>query len=176
MSLSFELIVGSKTDIACLIEGLRLHIYAAREAYGGHAHRGESHVCSCAYTRTLAPRKWRDVGVSSLARTLVVWSLLIAHLIAFLHLNICLTQIFYPQATERIYPKFPKYCQRLTSTGRMFHGTRFEEDPEFDTRDHIQTTKLPGNAGKIELEALVSMSRVETMTSRAALIPGPLAL
>ena len=58
----------------------------------------------------------------------------------------------------------------------MFHGTRFEEDPEFDTRDHIQTTKLPGNAGKIELEALVSMSRVETMTSRAVLIPGPLAL
>ena len=37
----------------------------------------------------------------------------------------------------------------------MFHGARFEEDPEFDTRNHIHTTQLPEPAGKNELEALV---------------------
>ena len=59
------------------------------------------------------------------------------------------------QATERIYTKFPKYRQRLTSTGRMFHGARFEDDPNFKTRNHIHTTTLPEPAGKNELEELV---------------------
>ena len=64
-------------------------------------------------------------------------------------------QVLLLQATERIYAKFPKYRQRLTSTGRMFHGSRFEDDPEFNTRNHIHTTTLPEPAGKDELEELV---------------------
>lgn len=57
---------------------------------------------------------------------------------------------------ERVFKKFPKYRQRLTSVGRKWHGARFEDDPVFDTKNHIHTVQLPEPAGKDELETLVS--------------------
>ncbi|OBZ65245.1 putative importin subunit beta-4 [Grifola frondosa] len=51
--------------------------------------------------------------------------------------------------------KFPRYHQRLTSVGRMFRGPRFEDDPDFDIKNHICIVKLPEPGGKQELEELV---------------------
>ncbi|KAI0929578.1 hypothetical protein AcV7_005072 [Taiwanofungus camphoratus] len=58
-------------------------------------------------------------------------------------------------STERQTNKFPKYRQRLTSLGRNFHGARFEDDPTFDSRDHIHTATLPEPAGRRELDELM---------------------
>lgn len=68
------------------------------------------------------------------------------------------------QETERIFLNFPKYRQRLTSMGRMFHGPRFEDDPQFKSRNHISITKLPEPARKKDLEALVN-SRIALVCS-----------
>ncbi|KAI0819567.1 wax ester synthase-like acyl-CoA acyltransferase domain-containing protein [Trametes gibbosa] len=53
------------------------------------------------------------------------------------------------------YEKFPRYRQRLASTGRMFHGAVFVDDPDFDVYEHIRVEQLPEPAGKRELDELV---------------------
>ncbi|CAL1709951.1 unnamed protein product [Somion occarium] len=56
------------------------------------------------------------------------------------------------RAMMRTDKKFPKYHQRLTSVGRKFHGTRFEDDPHFDMNNHLLMSRLPEPAGKRELD------------------------
>ncbi|OSD00141.1 hypothetical protein PYCCODRAFT_1437698 [Trametes coccinea BRFM310] len=51
--------------------------------------------------------------------------------------------------------KFPRYRQRLDSTGKLFRGALFVDDPDFDVFDHIRVRRLPEPAGKKELDALV---------------------
>ncbi|KAI0766896.1 wax ester synthase-like acyl-CoA acyltransferase domain-containing protein [Trametes elegans] len=51
--------------------------------------------------------------------------------------------------------KFPRYRQKLASTGRLLHGATFVDDPDFDVLNHIQVRRLPEPAGKKELDALV---------------------
>ncbi|GBE87466.1 hypothetical protein SCP_1101420 [Sparassis crispa] len=51
--------------------------------------------------------------------------------------------------------KFPRYRQRLTSLGRRLHGARFEDDPDFDMRNHVEVVTLSEPAGKRELEDLM---------------------
>ncbi|KAJ2974233.1 hypothetical protein NUW54_g11923 [Trametes sanguinea] len=51
--------------------------------------------------------------------------------------------------------KFPRYRQRLDSTGKLFRGALFVDDPDFDVFDHIRVRRLPEPAGKAELDALV---------------------
>ena len=51
---------------------------------------------------------------------------------------------------------FPKYTQKLADTHRLFHGAIFVDDPEFDITNHIQVHKLPGDAGKLQLEKFAS--------------------
>ncbi|KZT64591.1 hypothetical protein DAEQUDRAFT_678332 [Daedalea quercina L-15889] len=51
--------------------------------------------------------------------------------------------------------KFPKYKQRVTSICRRFHGARFEDDPDFDLKNHIHAITLPDPAGKRELNELM---------------------
>ncbi|TFY64776.1 hypothetical protein EVJ58_g2398 [Rhodofomes roseus] len=58
-------------------------------------------------------------------------------------------------AARRQSEKFPKYKQRVTSVCRRFHGARFEDDPDFDLKNHIHAVTLPEPAGKHELNELV---------------------
>ncbi|KAH8079407.1 wax ester synthase-like acyl-CoA acyltransferase domain-containing protein [Cristinia sonorae] len=58
-------------------------------------------------------------------------------------------------AVSRLQYKYPKYCQRVTSVGRKFHGVRFEDDPDFDINNHVSTVRLPEPAGKRELDDLM---------------------
>ncbi|KAI0372646.1 hypothetical protein BV20DRAFT_1034364 [Pilatotrama ljubarskyi] len=51
--------------------------------------------------------------------------------------------------------KFPRYRQRLDSTGRLLHGAVFVDDPDFNVLNHIRVRRLPEPAGKRELDALV---------------------
>ncbi|KAI0644284.1 wax ester synthase-like acyl-CoA acyltransferase domain-containing protein [Trametes meyenii] len=51
--------------------------------------------------------------------------------------------------------KFPRYRQRLDSTGHLFHGATFVDDPDFNVFSHIKVRRLPEPAGKTELDALV---------------------
>ncbi|KAH9925735.1 wax ester synthase-like acyl-CoA acyltransferase domain-containing protein [Fomitopsis serialis] len=52
---------------------------------------------------------------------------------------------------QRHCETFPKYKQRVTSVLRRLHGARFEEDPDFDLKNHIHAVSLPEPAGKREL-------------------------
>lgn len=70
---------------------------------------------------------------------------------------LCLIRV---QAFARQAKKFPKYRQRLTSTGRRFHTAKFEDDPDFNIRNHVRAVRLPEPAGKKELEDLVSCVRI----------------
>ncbi|KAH9925720.1 wax ester synthase-like acyl-CoA acyltransferase domain-containing protein [Fomitopsis serialis] len=58
-------------------------------------------------------------------------------------------------AAQRQSEKFPKYKQRVTSVLRRFHGARFEEDPDFNLKNHIHAVSLPEPAGKHELNDLM---------------------
>ncbi|KAI9063841.1 hypothetical protein FKP32DRAFT_1592077 [Trametes sanguinea] len=59
------------------------------------------------------------------------------------------------QQLTRQSEKFPRYRQRLDSTGKLFRGALFVDDPDFDVFDHIRVRRLPEPAGKAELDALV---------------------
>lgn len=63
---------------------------------------------------------------------------------------------------ERQVEIFPRYKQVLRNTGRRFHGSTFENDPNWDVKRHISTTSLPGAAGNRELDELVSQWRTAT--------------
>ena len=59
------------------------------------------------------------------------------------------------QAARRQSEEFPKYKQRVTSVCRRFHGAYFEDDPEFDLKNHVRAVTLPEPAGRHELHELV---------------------
>ncbi|CDO68178.1 hypothetical protein BN946_scf184938.g30 [Trametes cinnabarina] len=72
------------------------------------------------------------------------------------HLWIMLQDVtdFNPQLTRQA-EKFPRYRQRLDSTGKLLRGAVFVDDPEFNVYNHIRLRRLPEPAGKRELDALV---------------------
>lgn len=59
------------------------------------------------------------------------------------------------QAAVRQTEQFPKYKQRITSVCRRLHGAYFEDDPEFDIKNHVRAVTLPEPAGIHELHELV---------------------
>lgn len=60
------------------------------------------------------------------------------------------------KALERQIGHFPKYTQKLADTGKFFRGTVFIDDQEFDVDNHLRGDRLPGKAGKKELEQYAS--------------------
>ena len=54
---------------------------------------------------------------------------------------------------EQRFLAFRRFKQRAVVTAR---GSFWEEDPHFDIHAHVRLTALPGRAGQVELEALVS--------------------
>ncbi|KAN0065023.1 hypothetical protein ACQY0O_001486 [Thecaphora frezii] len=51
---------------------------------------------------------------------------------------------------------FPRYKQRLVNAGRLWHGPRFVDDPNFDMDNHLTVRQLPGKAGVEEFDAFIS--------------------